>query len=820
MIRVNNRETINKLAKVSFKGNKRRNRLVIVAIVLATFMLTTVFSLGISYYQSVGQRNIMMSGSDYNAFFDGPTAEQVAQAREHPKIEHAGVQVGCATLIDYQGESISTTLIWSDEVNWQEQMLPAFEYIKGTYPKGTNEVLLSKKALDKMGIDDPQVGMPLDLTYIDHSRENQRQFTLSGIINDYSNRDRGFVSESFYEASNAEQSDITQGRLYISLKNPLVSGADIEALEADLKIERPQVIFADTEVRTIVLQVVGALTVVILLIMISAYLFIYNILYISVAKEIRFYGLLKTIGTTSKQIRSLIYQQIIYLSLIGIPLGLLLGAGVSLAIVPALLKSVSVYETGMSLSFSPLIYLGSALFAFATVFISCRRPAKIAGDISPIEAAKYISGSKRKSRRTLNGGKLTQMAWRNIFRDKKRAFLVFLSLFLGLTSFLCIATLIHSNQAERILGAVVEDDIVLANKTSGGDETEQVFDADFLARLNDVEGIKEIHSVTATNGIIPRQPVFEEFIKGMYDVMMNEPYEDGMLRMAERPQDFYSVLTGIDDAEFIRICEDYRLDLELADFKAGKICIAHASQYDFDSLKKIEGESFIFSLDQEQQHETKIGAVIMGNVLGAQYNAFYPNMFYSQAYIDQLVADPLIDNIQIIFDQSYDRTLDRELKELASINSEIDMESKIDRLENMQQSENQLAIFGGGLSIILAFLGLMNYSNLMTTSVTDRKREFASLQSIGMTEKQMSRLLLYEGLGYGLISLVSVATLGVAITYGVYTYTKGYNLSMSIPLIPVIAVFAVVFLICLFVPLMVYRITQKGTIMEQLRELE
>ena len=108
----------------------------------------------------------------------------------------------------------------------------------------------------------------------------------------------------------------------------------------------------------------------IILIVFTGYLIIYNIFQISVIRDIRFYGLLKTIGTTGRQIRHILNRQAVLLSAIGIPIGLIIGFFTGKALIPILL-SASNYsaDNGVYVSLNPLIFIGSALFAVVTVFI-------------------------------------------------------------------------------------------------------------------------------------------------------------------------------------------------------------------------------------------------------------------------------------------------------------------------------------------------------------------------------------------------------------------------------------------------------------------
>ena len=121
----------------------------------------------------------------------------------------------------------------------------------------------------------------------------------------------------------------------------------------------------------------------------SGYLIIYNIFQISVVNDISYYGLLKTIGVTGRQLKKIIRIQSLILSAVGIPLGLVLGYFVGRMTSPAIFASTIFAPVANSFSVSPWIFVISCVFALVTVFISCSRPGRIASRISPVEAFRY-----------------------------------------------------------------------------------------------------------------------------------------------------------------------------------------------------------------------------------------------------------------------------------------------------------------------------------------------------------------------------------------------------------------------------------------------
>ena len=142
-------------------------------------------------------------------------------------------------------------------------------------------------------------------------------------------------------------------------------------------------------------SVVFAIAGMLLLIIFTGYLIIYNVFRISVVGDIRFYGLLKTIGTTGRQVKRMLRYQALLLSVCGIPLGLLVGWLIGSWLTPVVLGRLN----GMAVdvvSVNPLIFFGAAVFSLFTVLLSCAKPGRMAARISPIEAVRYTEGGGMK----------------------------------------------------------------------------------------------------------------------------------------------------------------------------------------------------------------------------------------------------------------------------------------------------------------------------------------------------------------------------------------------------------------------------------------
>ena len=146
---------------------------------------------------------------------------------------------------------------------------------------------------------------------------------------------------------------------------------------------------------------------------------------------------------------------ILLLCMIGIPIGASAAFLFSVIAIPAAIGAWKFVSTGAVLSFSPIIYFGAAAFALCTSLLGAFLPAKKAAEVSPVEAQKFTGISRPHLHRPAHG-KPYKMALRNIFRNRKRAAVVLLSLFLGITAFTAVTTLAYSMGVDQYIDSLYQ----------------------------------------------------------------------------------------------------------------------------------------------------------------------------------------------------------------------------------------------------------------------------------------------------------------------------------------------------------------------------
>ena len=823
-MRNNNQAIVRKITKNALRSDKRRNFFIIAAIALTAFLIASVFSVGVSYYETINTSEKRLQGSVSNFAFGAPTAEQLEKIYTLDYVKAVGIGAYVAHTYDFPKlhNSVRDRLDigYVDKTQWEEMLLPAYTNIVGNYPERENEIMLSRYMLDGMGIDNPGIGMEIPFTYIVNGTEEVKSetFILSCIFTEYSYSGMGGGGGIFVLTSRAfaeKHGKLTPDNTVVNIifNDGRNAGEYIERLKQDLPFYENQrytqsPAFDDNSVGATTYMAIFTITAFLIL---TGYLLIYNVMYISVSKDVRFYGMLKTIGTTPKQIRRVVIGQVLRLCLVGLPAGCTAAAAVSFWVVPAIITSSS--DMPVVVSFSPLIYFGAILFAVLTALFGAVTPAKKAARISPVEVLKFTGEEIRKQRvHSSANGKPYKMAVRNIFRDKKRSTIVMLSLLLGIIVFTSIMTIITSLDIEYRL--------------------QNEYDYDFSVRVRGILSLDEdlINNVKALDGITetgitmlgPAELVYSSALEQIIDFS---------------EENFPFTIMSIDPITFDRINKTLSEPMDRETFIRGETALINtraaytdeliANALTLDSIlniKKGEDEIAVVSVGGVSSDNSLAPGVGMGFTYsnGVDLAMVVSNDLYSQVFSPiPGLSKPYIVRIDMNVKDGMDEQVFNALDGM--INShEISVISRFEARKAMQDAQTAMYVLGGGISAILGFIGIFNFINVMSVGVMTRKREFATLESIGMSKKQLRSMLRNEGLGYALITIVCALTIGNMMTYGLFLLFKravDYT-EFTYPVVQCVAVFAVIAAICLITPAIAYNGIGRMTLVERLREAE
>lgn len=838
MLKNNNQSAVRRISSRSLRYNRVRNMFTVLAIVLTTFMFTAVFGVGASLAKNLNVMSLRQQGTRASVFLPNPTSEQTASTKKCKHLNAAGIRIHAADAQSPSDENAALTLDYYDETEYEENFLPAVSDVKGSYPEGKDEIMCSKSALDSLGVTEPRIGMDITVTV----GGEEKVFKLSGEFTDYGfdpNGFRCFVSESYCaeEGLTAEK----DGRLSMSAKTGSQDEL-IEELENSLELKDGQEIVSEYDVQHEFFSnysvTAAAVLLIGLIIIISGYLLIYNVMYISVTKDIRFYGMLKTIGASPKQIKKIVKSQSFRLSLIGIPVGIALGSVTLFAVVPYAMKMFSAGRGAMptDISFNPLIYVGTVLFGILTVAVSCRKPAKLAAKVSPVEAVKYNGqdSNKIKPHKSTSGGRLYKMAFRNVFREKKRALLVFASLFMGSMAFLSTNAYLGSMKLENYVDYYLPNDCTIY--TGNSDEENEKKNNEAAEKLaEEIAAVDGVTNVSVTRATEAELDFDEELFKPFLERKINDDLDDEYMRTViehyKLEGEYCAPVIGVDSEMIELYNQKARQKIDLERFEKGEVCFVGYvdTEEQSDSLK---GKTItVTDTKTKNSVSLEVGACPTEDEYRGRINIGYywemvgaPScILVSQSVIDNLTGEPSTDSIIIDCDPKAESYVSSEIKELIKTNPSVtDYKIKSEAIADFKSSMMTMNILTAGISIILILIGVINFINVMLTGVFARKKELAVMESVGMTKKQVRKMLMLEGVYYGAVSLALILTVGNVIVFIVAKLaemTANYAV-FNYPWRLMIAVAAVIMLICVTVPAAVYGTISKESVTERLRDTD
>lgn len=839
MLKNNNQTAVKRISVRSLKHNRVRNMFAVLAIILTTFMFTTVFSIGFSLGKNLNIMMLREQGTKSTVYLPNPSDEQISQVKSCDHLNAAGIRIHTASAQSPQNAETVISLDYYDKTEYEENYLPAVSGVKGSYPEADNEIMLSKAALDALKIKDPVQNTDITLK-IDGE---EKSFKLSGWFTDYSftaGGFQGFVSKSYSDGLGltAEKDGVlsasakmgSQASLINELENS-VNLKDGQEIESSYDVQEENV--SNAAVVAAAIGIIG------LIIVFSGYLLIYNVMYISVTKDIRFYGMLKTIGTSPKQISKIVKTQAFRLSVIGIPIGILLGTAISFAAVPYALQMFGSGRNGAmptDISFNPFIYVGTVLFGIFTVAVSCRKPAKLAAKVSPVEALKYNgqNSNKIKPHKSTSGGKLYKMAFRNVFREKKRALLVFASLFMGTMAFLSTNAFIGSMKLENYVDYYLPNDYTIYTN-SGSDENSEEDEKIYIDAANklaaDIAEIDGITSVSVSRSVDAEltfdEEVFKPFIKNENS---DEANIQDMLNCYREEGGYSAPVIGVSSDMMKIYNKKARQKIDIDRFEKGEICFIGYVKTNEQS-EQVKGKTITLTDDGTGNSVSlEVGACpTYGDDRGINIGYYWqmagaPScILVSQSVIDKLSSNPSVDNIIADCEPKAESYVTSIIKELTKTNpSVLQTEIKSELIEDFKSSMLSMNILTAGISIVLILIGVINFINVMLTGVFTRRKELAVMESVGMTKKQIRKMLMLEGVYYGIITLALILTVGNVIVYAVARLAEMiadyavFNYPWQLMLI----IAAVIMLICITVPAAVYGTISKESVTERLHDID
>lgn len=879
-MKVKNKRCIRNLSFKQFKAAKTRNLIAIVAIALTTLLFTSLFTVAMSLNSSYEEYTFRQIGGFSHGTFKDVDESQIEALAAHKKVKSYGLRTVCGFAMEAPFAKTSAEISWMDEncTKWS-YAIPT----TGRMPERDMEIAMDTEALQKLGIP-AELGQQVELTYSVIGKDNNTGitedrtdvFTLVGYWEydslmpvHYLNVSQDYVKQvaAAYIQAGGEEFRTDMNVMLASSVN--IQGV-MESIDTDLGYQwedrdaencvrigtnwgyTSSELGANIDPVTVV-SIVAFLTLVIF----TGYLIIYNIFQISVSNDIRFYGLLKTIGTTPRQLKRIVRRQAMYLSVIGIPIGCILGYGIGAVLVPRVLLSVSKITTA-KVSTSPLIFLGAGVFALLTVFLSCTRPSRKAARITPVEAVRYTENvTGKKKMRVTRGAKIRQMAFANLGRNRTKTVLVIVSLSLAVVLLNCVFMFVGGFDMEKYISNFSPADFVVATPDyfhfNGGTLPDEVV-AEIQKNTNaELEGAAYIIDDYPLGWL--NEEEFSDIVGPASSEMLKQ-----FQNMAMKRGDLIGTNVQIEgmDEPLLEKLKVYEGSLDpLLD--PGQNAIALSAHWDdngeiYSAPKKVGDTLTLTYVEEGHYYDTRTGELCTDDtpeeyleyrvvkshdvtytvcaVVDIPHSMSY--RFYSAPGFGAiLTSDALrrdwggdVQRMVYFFDTPDEASEAAAEKFMAKYtdgeNSDLMYESKALLRADFENFRSMFFLVGSALCFIVGLVGILNFFNAILTGILTRHREFAMLQSVGMTGKQLKQMLVYEGTFYaaGAGILTTILSLILNPLVGKLLGKMFWFFSYHFTILPVLIVIPVFVFLGVMLPLMIYKFTAKKSIVERLRKTE
>ena len=790
---------LNKLTYKNLILNKKRSIVTIIGIILSVALITAVSSMVSSFKESMINYEKTRKG-DYHISFNNVPLEDLKYFDNNRSIESYYVTngIGYAKLDGVKNKyKPYSYIIEMDKNAFKNTRL---QLISGELPKNDTEIVIPRH-LKTNGRLTLEIGETITLNVGDRVSEgytlNQsnpfNEENSEEIINTTPKTYKivGIVERPSFEYYTAP------GYTFVTFKSNSVSGTyDIyarytkDALKDYQKttqnivgdLENPKYSFGINEhlieLETFsfnddTMKVIINLAIVVIIIVIFTSVFcIKNSFNISITEKIKQYGMLASIGATSKQIKKNVYYEAFLLSIIGIPLGILSGILASfilIKVVNALIGNSMVIEGFLIFRVSILAIIFSIILSIITIFLSSRKASKIASKTSPITAIRN-SGSIKINPKKLKTPKLIKklsgiggvISYKNIKRNKKKYRTTVISIVLCVAVYVALSYFINMafNVVKMEFGEYTYNLNVYIFKDA-------LSNYDQIENITKLEGIKD-YSVIRTS-------MLEANLKYTNDAVKYNSYDGN-----EAKNKTLAVLS-VGEKEYKKYVDKLNLDYEKVKNKGILINNDIIKIIEDDEAKKVSYSIFDIKIGdiinskimiEETEKDFDIEIAKVTDIRPMGYENYYNDaiLIVSDEVMDTL---PKRDQISIFINCDNPDTLQDEITKMLANFDNYSIENIDSTFKSMNNIYLIVAIFLYGFIIVIALIGVTNIFNTITTNIELRKSEFAMLKSIGMTNHEFNRMIFLESFFYCIKSLLIGLPIGIAISYVIYKVLIG-----------------------------------------------
>ncbi len=838
---------ITELAKANIKWDYRKVIILSIAVAVSVFVLFSSFSIAKGKIETDSVKNIRESGNAVAVYLENAEERQYDQMIYPDYVEDYGWEYSIGEW-DQEGKFLAACKV-IDQTVWEKMIRPACDHIVGNYPKAENEIMLSRRLLNKIGISDPETGMKISAQIlfknwsVNGGEDLTEEFVLSGYYTDYTDSSF-YVPTAYFSEKYLDMKQIPRfpAKLDITVKSEFFSSDQLEKwLYRDIELDNAQQQFVATDSAGLksITQFIGGYGVALLcslILLVSVYLLIYNVLSISLAKDMNNFGLLMIIGMTRKQLKKMVFRQNVIILLAGILGGLVLSILAGVFVFPKLFENLVLKQYGhleVQTVFYPHYLIGAAVISGLMLLAASKYILGKLKNISPLSAYRYQAKevSARKERRTVHGASISKMAWYNLWNSKRKFIITMISLFMGCETVMLAGFIMNgtdltnefSQSPDFEIGTQKEavENYLFPYRNANGlqiDQDSPLFDETMVQKVAELPEIDK-NSLNIVYGCYAAYDYSEDYIQPIE----NMAYENST------PNNVMTI--QVLDDQSIDLLDSYikknRLDIDVDALRKGNgILVLHKHELsetlEQDAAKTKGEPAHVFPVDSTEQNGAEF---ICSGYLdttgkgfpqlnmswegdGFHYFLISENGYKRLGYLKQIF------NISADAKEGQETAAAEKLAELVQNENAGQENYNIYYLsrtaDKIRETENYMKAGMDAMnafSLCLLLLGIINYINIILTNIAARKSEFGIMRCIGMTRKQLRRMLILEGGYYWSILQVLLLTVGWSIDVGAGLIIRN-NLSyftFVFPLKEWLMLSVITIILCAGIPQIMYK---------------
>lgn len=812
-----------RVAYCNMRHYKSKNILIGIAIILTTLLLFVIPSIG----KDMVEVNFAVINKIYptwHALYRNVDESTVMKLAAHHDVKTYGLRSDAGYM---NLEDATVSMMYMDRTGME---LYKVKLKEGQLPQKENDIVVSKGILEALG-QNGKIGDTITVPYqilkddgLDYTKE--KDFRICGFLADNENSKEqkqytSLVSEAFLKAEIPVEQVKYRFLLQVNGQKGNTTADYTETIqniarqfgisEDDMNINKEYLAANYVDPATIPV-IVGIMLIVVL----AGIITIYSVYYVSMNQRVREFGKLKAIGATKRQLRQIVLREGMGVALFAIPIGLLIG---TVAVKVVLLQFVEhakdsnvliteaykVVAKGEVQLYYWWIYLLAIAVTLCTVYLSLMKPMRMAAKVSEIEAMRYQGGSKRqkssrKGYQFLNIGRLTK---RNLAENKKKSTITIVSMAVTGIFVMMVATVLScANPMESAKSSIVGQYEISPIVESGNKEHPEYEWAEvqknnplnegLKQQIEELDGVERVDVFTAlkVSGGPFEEKIGTEFINGV-----PEEYAEELKKGITEGNVTYEELKSGD-----KVILDRALLHWYPDIKVG------------DKLKLN-----IHDGDNTFQKEIEVAAI--GEYGGGLTN--YNCLIMAKEGAEKLTINNSSSYFQVIADKDYDEALEASLQAIVDGSGRLQMrtwKNEYDTWENaIQMTRGACYAF----IIILAAISIMNLINTMINSVHVRKKELGMMQAIGMSDRQLMKMLQLEGIFYTVGTLIISIGVGSLAGYPLFLYAKRTGMfdisTYHYPVTAAIIIILTLFVIQMLLAIFIAKSVRKDSLIERIR---